>query len=394
MKTLLLSACLAGVALAGCGGASGGKQSTANPASPPASAPSVQAPPLWNPAAKLPPTADIPMLEPVTRVTVHRAIEGEHQFLSGPAIVAHKNRLFACWTNSKRDEEPDAQCLRGRWSKDGGLTWGPVQTVAGDATPARSYGHGTLMSHQGRLWVFAARFTPDKPMAVNMEAFVYDERGDRWLPRGPVATEFWPCQAPQPRPGGGWILGGDHGIYPGEGPAVAIIDDKDVTKWRVVDIPFKYAAKKDDKPPYAVETTLWAAPQEVTAIMRNSYGNAALTSISRDGGDTWSPVVESNFPMAQSKPYSGLLSTGQRYLVCNSASREFLVLAVSRPGAKSLEKAWMLRQGRAPARWPTRSKSPQWSYPWAIEHEGKLYVTYSVAKEDCELTIIPLPALK
>jgi len=36
---------------------------------------------------------------------------------------------------------------------------------------------------------------------------------------------------------------------------------------------------------------------------------------------------------------------------------------------------------------------PEWSYPYAIEHNGQLYIIYSVNKEDCEVSIIPLRAL-
>jgi hypothetical protein len=35
----------------------------------------------------------------------------------------------------------------------------------------------------------------------------------------------------------------------------------------------------------------------------------------------------------------------------------------------------------------------EWSYPAAIEHDGKLYITYTQGKEDCALSIIPLSAL-
>ena len=38
-------------------------------------------------------------------------------------------------------------------------------------------------------------------------------------------------------------------------------------------------------------------------------------------------------------------------------------------------------------------KPTEWSYPGAIEHDGKLYVAYTQGKEDCALSIIPLSAL-
>jgi hypothetical protein len=39
-------------------------------------------------------------------------------------------------------------------------------------------------------------------------------------------------------------------------------------------------------------------------------------------------------------------------------------------------------------------KEPQWSYPYATEHGGVLYVTYSISKEDCAMSAIPLSALR
>ena len=38
-------------------------------------------------------------------------------------------------------------------------------------------------------------------------------------------------------------------------------------------------------------------------------------------------------------------------------------------------------------------KGGSWAYPNAVEQDGKLYVVYSVNKEDCELSIIPLEGL-
>ena len=39
-------------------------------------------------------------------------------------------------------------------------------------------------------------------------------------------------------------------------------------------------------------------------------------------------------------------------------------------------------------------KDRGWQYPYAHERNGKLYVIYSVGKEDCEMAIIPLTALR
>ncbi len=47
---------------------------------------------------------------------------------------------------------------------------------------------------------------------------------------------------------------------------------------------------------------------------------AALAAVSEDYGRTWTPARPSNLPMATSKPCAGLLSTGQRFLVCSTSA--------------------------------------------------------------------------
>src|SRR5690606_23136521 len=92
-----------------------------------------------------------------------------------------------------------------------------------------------------------------------------------------------------------------------------------------------------------------------------------------------------------------ILSTGQRYLVFNyrdpRSRRGNLVIGVGRPGSDKLSLIRTIRQGVPPVQLVGECKEPQWSYPYAVEHDGALYVTYSISKEDCALTIIPLSTL-
>jgi len=95
--------------------------------------------------------------------------------------------------------------------------------------------------------------------------------------------------------------------------------------------------------------------------------------------------------MPRAKAYFGRLSNGRPYLIANYGNRDVLLIAVGTPGGMSLEKVWKIRAGKSQApRFPGKAKSPQWSYPYAHEHDGKLYVVYSVGKEDCGLSILPI----
>ena len=147
---------------------------------------------------------------------------------------------------------------------------------------------------------------------------------------------------------------------------------------------------------------VWPGTGDCSAIIRYRAGSltelteqVALVSTSSDSGRTWAPLAASNLPLTSSKPYAGNLSTGQAFLVGNvGPDRHTPVLAVTAPGERAFSRVWRIRHGASPAlRLPGRAKSPQWSYPYAHEHDGNLYVVYSIGKEDCGLSIIPLYAI-
>jgi len=101
----------------------------------------------------------------------------------------------------------------------------------------------------------------------------------------------------------------------------------------------------------------------------------------------------------------GMLSTGQRYLVCTNAAnnggrRSPLTIAVSKPGAQTFRKVFVIRHGVF-AKGPGESNPKAGlSYPCGIEHDGKLYVAYSNNggrggnHNSAEMAVIPLEKLK
>jgi hypothetical protein len=177
-------------------------------------------------------------------------------------------------------------------------------------------------------------------------------------------------------------------------------------EWDAVDIPIPEGPRLTYP-----ETTVIVGQGEILAITRNRRMNVALVSVSNDHGRTWTVGEHSNLPMGYSKPLGGTLSTGQRFLIYNAGdieapppqsslrARQLLCIAVSRPGEKHLTKVWKIRHQAYPKRrspvagYVAPDGTTQWSYPAAVEWNGNLYITYSVAKEDCELAIVPLRVL-
>ena len=68
------------------------------------------------------------------------------------------------------------------------------------------------------------------------------------------------------------------------------------------------------------ESTVIVEGNRVTNIARYGEKPLALVSTSADSGRTWTPSTPSNLPMATSKPYAGMLTTGQRYLACTTTA--------------------------------------------------------------------------
>jgi len=66
------------------------------------------------------------------------------------------------------------------------------------------------------------------------------------------------------------------------------------------------------------------------------------------------------------------------------------VIAVSRPGEEQLAAVWQLQHGLS----AELGVGPEWSYPYAVEHDGKLYVIYTSQKKHSVMTIIPVASLE
>ena len=104
--------------------------------------------------------------------------------------------------------------------------------------------------------------------------------------------------------------------------------------------------------------------------------------------------------MAASKPCTGTLSTGQRYLVCTTTAdsgnrRSPLTIAVSRPGEAAFCRVFVIRHAVFPDGPGVSDPRASLCYPYAVEHDGKLYVGYSVKSHQTnELAVIPVGALK
>jgi len=350
---------------------------------------------LWDEDVPFPTRESLAYPDGATDVMVHRAGADGYNFLHDSAIVQHQGSLFAAWYNCPQGEMVGESLIRGRRSQDGGRTWSDVETIASDVNKQGiMYVPVAFLSHGGTLYAFITNMKGGPDLVHHCEVFVLDEKVNTWISRGFIAGPFLPNCAPQRLADGNFIMSGRMSDQPGQKPtipAVAISRGEDFAQpWALVRL--LPTGKLDDGQRIPCpETTVLVEGRELTALVRRENAKS-LVFFSHDNGQTWSEPCEHNFPMASSKIYAGLLSTGQRYLLCNlptSRRRDLLVIAVSRPGEKAFVKMWKVRDGYDPA----LKAGPEWSYPCAIEADGKLHVVYTSEKHHCAMTVIPVESL-
>jgi len=370
-------------------------------------------PRLWDGSRILRKAAKLPKLEGV-RFSVIKPYEFRkdgYRFLHGVGLCFHGGKLYASFGHNRGGENTDTEEARFTISTDLGRTWSEVKTIDAGEGPV-GISHGSFLSHKGRLWAFMGAYTGTM-QGIHTRAYLLDEASGVWQAKGTVIEGgFWPMQEPIRMDDGNWILAGiTAGVYDGKGThpaAVAISHGEDFTKWDLIPIP--------QLPGIAMwgESSVIVQGERVTSISRYGAQPLALVAESHDYGRSWTTMRPSNLPMATSKPIAGLLSNGQRYLVCSSsadggARRAPLTIAVSRPGEKVFSKVFVIRHAVFPDGPGESHEKASLSYPYAIEHEGHLYVGYSnnggnVGRigegrelwnnNSAELAVIPIGSLK
>jgi hypothetical protein len=341
----------------------------------------------------------------ITHVQVERAQEGGFHYLHESAIAWHRDRLFVGFANHPTVEiNIIDELIRGRISEDGGMTFGPVTTwAAAPETNACSFNHPVLAVKDNQLWSFITRWEKDVQLP-RTEIFLFDDACEKYKPVNANIPTFIPFRPPLKMKDGNWIMGGESFWHDA---AVAISHGDDWTQWDLVVIP-----KSESLDLMFPETALIDQGDRIIAFCRPKTDGPAQVSISEDCGRTWELLRDSNFPICSAQPYAGLLSTGQHYLLTDhiDQGRALLTIALTEPGGRTFKKMLKVRHQQTPHRrlftggnWFNKdtgekstftvSSETEWSYPAAVEHKGKLYISYTQGKEDCVLTIIPIACL-
>ncbi len=335
-------------------------------------------PEIWDSHSTVPDTDQLASLSHV-RFSVIKRYEFQqdgYRFLHGVALAWHRGQLFASFGHNRGGENTDSEEAHFRISNDAGATWGPVLTIDAGDEPDLGVSHGVFLDFQDQLWAFHGAYSGTL-QHVHTRAYAWDDSNAKWTSLGTVVDSgFWPMQAPQPTADGNWIMSG---IRVGEGnpPAVAISEGANLLKWKLVVLPMPAELGR-----LWGESSVIEQGHRILNVSRYGEHARALVCRSEDCGRSWTPIQVSNLPMATSKPYAGVLSNGQYYLIGTTTGdgggrRSPLTIAVTRPGEFVFRKISIIRRALFPTGPGESDAHASLAYPYAVEHYGQLFVGYS-----------------
>lgn len=359
--------------------------------------------PLWS-GGPIPTREEMPVLKGVKfhMVKRHQPEVDQFHWAHGAAIVRYNKHWVATFGLNRGGENSAGEEADAVTSKNG-KRWSGLIPIGIPEKP-QAISHGILFNHNGDMWAFQGAFTGSRK-GVHMQAYQWNEKKRQWEAKGTVAEDgFWPLQEPQQMANGEWIIGGAS-IGKTNPPAVAICKDGNFTHWEVVKIPSKARVWGESGVIIDGANLLLVSRSDGKAHDLGAYTQPpAWVSVSKDYGRSWSELKPSNLPMASSKPYVGILSNGQRYLIGSISSnsgnqRHPLSIAVSKPGENTFSKVFAIRKSLQKGDVESVPNAGL-SYPYAVEYKKKLWVVYSNNggrggnRNSIELAIIPIKELK
>ena len=334
----------------------------------------------------------------VKTVTIFKATELSDHYANGVVLSAFKGKLYCMWQSSPKDEDSDDTRVVYSISRDDGNTWSKPMTLA---APSRDY---YCTSGGWQVWgdtLIAFIDTWEKGLSPRggKTCYMTSSDGLKWSKIQPVrmidgsemngVLEQDPYRLPDGR-----IIGATH-FMPGLHVCPVFTDDpRGISGWQKG----QFEAEDIGKTSREIEPSQYLQPDGTIVMLFRDQSSSfyKLVSVSKDRGETWTKTTLTSFPDARTKQCAGNLPDGTSFIVSCPvpAKRRWpLVLHLSDDG-KKFGQAILLRSGTPgdlpPRRYDGRYKTLGYSYPKAIVHKGKLYISYSTNKEDVECTIVTI----
>lgn len=372
--------------------------------------------------------AGYPEIDGVRHVLIFAATEDTGGYNHHAQIIEHNGTFCALWSNNRYFEDAPGQRVLYSTSEDG-LEW----TSFAEAFPSpgpflKKEEVGMLLTTLGWAQVDGKLYAMAKLTAMdgfrNPDGTLFSEKKDR--SRNIIYDKriYYGVLARELKEDGTW---GSIFVVQGKAPASDEIDFPIVSRDECISgdafkallnaskeytYPWGNKLPKNSTPSLLCEPSTYRLDEDtlVTLFRDQRYSHRLFVSSSEDGGETWSAAYPTNIPDSPSYTKALRLDDGTVVMVGNQNAeeknfdqpkpahmkRDPLVLSVSKDGGLSFGKAYALRAGRHSFRVPGVGGRGYTGgqYPSLMQVKDKLFVIYSMGKEDICVSIVPLDAIE
>jgi hypothetical protein len=323
-------------------------------------------------------------MRPASAIDPSQGGVNQHNYLTH-----FEGQYWVMWSDGPKVEDCVGQIVKYATSKDG-LNWTEPHPLTpdppGSGPDSPHYGKRTgkgfryiargFWQRDGELIGLASLdeaggfFGP----ALELRAFRYDGKSKEWKDAGVVAKDAINNFPPMKIPNGQWMMSKRAHDYGVSGVHFLVGGTRSINEWKSFPVLGSASELMAEEPDW------WVLPDKsLVAIFRDNKRSGFLyRSYSRDGRK-WTKPVKTNFPDATSKICGLRLSDGRYAFVSNPnpKRRDPLTLSISSDG-KIFTKMMNLVSGRHA------------DYPHLIEHEGRLLIAFSGAKQMVEVFTVKL----
>lgn len=324
------------------------------------------------------------------RTTIFKGEENLTAFNHHPMITYFQDRFLAAWSNGDKDEDASGQRVLYATSQDG-IKW----TGASKLTPGivgMAYTPSGFWIRDGKLYMLAALRRARDAGGHNepeLQVYQWNAETSSFEYLTVISKNFLANDSPRLTSDGQWLMFGRPHVKTSSSENVLrmakggkeSLDDWSFRQMPVVRVP---------------HDTFWYTLPDGSIVAIESEGGVPDRRIiimrSTDNGDSWTDPQTSNFPEADSRLYGLRLSNGRYVLICNPNLARYRVplsVAVSSDGL-IYDRIANVRIEQTNKRYSGHAKAPGYQYVRAMEHDKRLWVIYSVNKEDVEVASIPL----
>ena len=327
---------------------------------------------------------------------IFTAAEGTDHYANGVVMTEFKGTLYCMWQSSPMDEDTDDTWVAYSRSTDGGRTWCKPEALAVPSATDYCTSGGWLV-RGNTLTAFIDLWQKGLTPRGGRTYFMTSTDGSTWSPLKPVLMADGSVmqgvleQDPY-RMKDGRLVGAAH-FMPGLQICPVYTDDPNgVSGWHKA----SFEAEDKGKTSREIEPSQYVRPDGTIVMLFRDQSSSfrKLASYSTDSGVSFTKPAITDYLDGRTKQCAGNLPDGRAFMVsCPSGSKERwpLVLQLSKDGRTFNETITLrTKEEVPPQRYEGRYKTLGYSYPKAFCSGSKLYIGYSVNKEDVECTIVTL----